>query len=105
MDKNLPQRNRPGWLSCGMEADFPNRVFLTFASEDEAYAFFLALKQKAAQESRSHTTRICPNCNCEVDTPPDESHCMSDEEWERYVNNLVLPEEEARVNALERWLS
>lgn len=46
----------------------------------------------------------CPNCLCPVEKIP---HCMSDEEWEAYVDAELAkqtPEERDR-NGLDDWLS
>lgn len=50
--------------------------------------------------------RTCPHCHCERVWPADQvAHCMSDEEWEVYIDRLTLPDAERDVDALERWLS
>jgi hypothetical protein len=51
---------------------------------------------------------LCPNCNCYVITPGTVKHCMSDKEWNTYIDSLIEADRIAgkpEENALESWLS
>lgn len=62
--------------------------------------------------------RLCPNCHVERVWPADQdAHCMSDAEWETYIDGLIEAHKQGRCNTttcvqclepgdpLERWLS